>query len=231
MGKAVAKQNGALSARLAAKLMIDVLPAAAASLVGSFLISQYQLHHSAAVRTPAVQAAPASAEMVQLVRDEHAAIMSYLKAELAAQQHRHAAEDEAEAHAVAEAKAASAPAARTAAAPAAVSAVAPTPVAARTAAITAAPSRQPLALVRPGQNTAATVAAEPAATLELVQQPKSLLAATLDVKDQVVDTTLHATWHAVSAIGSIPSWIASFGSRIGGSDADPDPGPARLRAS
>jgi hypothetical protein len=80
-------------------------------------------------------------------------------------------------------------------------------------------------LTRPEQDTAAAAATAPA------QQPNSLLAATLDVKDHVVDTTLHATWQAVSTIGSIPSWIASFGSRIGGSNADADAGVARLRAS
>jgi hypothetical protein len=228
MGNAVTKQNGSLSARFATKLVIEVLPAAAVSLLGSFLISQYQFHHSVATRPPAQRAAPASAEMMQLVRDEHTAIMSYLKAEQAAQQHRHALEDEAVARAVAEAKAPPPPA-RIATAPAVapVAALAATPVSMRTAVTMPVPSRQPLVLTHTEQTTAAVVPAE------AVQQPqtKSLLAATLDVKDQVVDTTLHATWHAVSAIGSIPSWLAGFGSRIGGGDADANAGPARLRAS
>jgi hypothetical protein len=224
MGNAVAKQNGSLSARFATKLVIEVLPAAAVSLLGSFLISQYQFHHSVATRPPAQRAAPASAEMMQLVRDEHTAIMSYLKAEQAAQQHRHAVEDEA----VAEAKAPPPPPARIATAPAVapVAALAATPVLMRTATMPV-PSRQPLVLTHMEQTTAAVVPAEAAQP----PQPKSLLAATLDVKDQVVDTTLHATWHAVSAIGSIPSWLAGFGSRIGGGDADANAGPARLRAS
>jgi hypothetical protein len=231
MTHAVARQKGSLSARFAAKLVIDVLPAAAASLIGTFLISQYQFqHHKTIARLPLEQAGPASAEMMQLVRDEHAAMMGYLKAEMAAQQHRHAIEDEAEARAVAEAKATQAQPARTAAAPAAVTTVAPTLVSARTAVIMAAPSRQPLVLTRTDQNTAAAVApsipAQPAAP---AAQPKSLIDATLDVKDHVVDTTLHVTWHAVSAIGSLPSWLASFGSRIGGSNADAN--AARLRAS
>ena len=36
---------------------------------------------------------PASAEMMQLVRDEHAVIIDYLKAQMAAEKNRHAAED------------------------------------------------------------------------------------------------------------------------------------------
>ena len=45
----------------------------------------------------------------------------------------------------------------------------------------------------------------------------SLVAKTLAIKDHVVTATLRV----VSAIGGIPSWIASMGDRIGGVDADP----------
>jgi hypothetical protein len=223
MASAIGRQKASLSTRFVAKLVIDVLPAAAASLIGSFVISQYQFHH-VEVAPPAERAAAASPEMMQLVRDEHTAIISYLKAEMAAQQHRHAAEDEAQARAVAESKAPPAAPVRAAAA-APVSTPVSTMVSARTAVMVATPPRQPLELVRADQNAAA------AAPVEQPPQQKSLLATTLDVKDQFVDTTLHATWHAVSAIGGIPSWIASFGSRIGGSNADAEAGAARLRAS
>jgi hypothetical protein len=63
---------------------------------------------------------------------------------------------------------------------------------------------------------AAPAAAAPAAPP--APHPRSLLAATLDIKDHVVG----ATWHVVSAIGGIPSWIASIGDHGGSADATPD---------
>ncbi len=70
-----------------------------------FLFTQFQYGHAVAPRPALEQAAPASAEMMQLVRDEHAMIVDYLKTQMAAQKSRLAAEDEASAHAAADAKA------------------------------------------------------------------------------------------------------------------------------
>jgi hypothetical protein len=182
-----------------------VLPAALTSVIGGFLITQYQFSHVAALRPVAEQAAPASAEMVQLVRDEHTAIMDYLKGQIAAEKSRNAAADEADARAVADAKSvAEAPVA----APAHT--VPPVFVAAKAVAsrgkpvVTAAlPPHEPLVIAQ-AMPDAGGVAVAPPAT-----QSKSLLAKTLDIKDHVVGATLHV----VSAIGSIPSWIASIGDR------------------
>jgi hypothetical protein len=160
--------------------------------------------------------------MIQLVHDEHAMIVDYLKTQLAAEQSRHAAEDEAVARAVADAKVASdvaapvpVPAPAVTATPAyAVAAVASKPVAPRSkvAAAVALPAHAPLVIAQAEQDTSA------APTDGVAHVPGSLLAKTLDIKDHVV----HATLHAVSAIGGIPSWIASMGGRIGGGDATSD---------
>jgi hypothetical protein len=203
-----------LLTRFAAKLLIDVLPAAAASLVGGFLITQYQFHQATAPRPAIAQAAPASAEMVQLVRDEHAMIMDYLKVQMTAEQSRYDAEDAADARAVADAKAAAAVAVETPSAPrrmTATATIAAKPVTARNKSIAAAtvPAHAPLVIAQ----AEAPASAPPAASTSA--ESKSLLDRTLDIKDHVV----HATLHAVSAIGSIPSWIASMGDRIGGNAA------------
>ena len=75
-------------ARLLGKFVLDILPAALASVIGGFLFTQYHFGQMAAPRPAADQGAPASAEMVALVRDEHAMIMNYLKAQMAAEKSR-----------------------------------------------------------------------------------------------------------------------------------------------
>jgi hypothetical protein len=50
-----------------------------------------------------------------------------------------------------------------------------------------------------------------APTADPAPESKSLLTRTIEIKDHVVGATLHA----VSAIGSIPSWIASMGGGSG----------------
>ena len=94
-------------ARWLGKFVLDVLPGALASVIGTFLFAQYQFGH-APPRPAAEQAAPASAEMLALVRDEHAMIMSYLQTRMAAEKSRDIAEDADSARAVADAKAAAA---------------------------------------------------------------------------------------------------------------------------
>ena len=71
--------NAPILRRFLTKLVIDVFPAALTSVVGGVLVAHYQFGY--AVQRPATeQVAPASVEMVKLVRDEHSAIMDYLKA-------------------------------------------------------------------------------------------------------------------------------------------------------
>ena len=74
--------------RFLGKLVVDVLPAALRSVIGGFLFAQYQFSHATAPHPATEQAVPASAEMMQLVRDEHAVIIDYLKAQMAAEKSR-----------------------------------------------------------------------------------------------------------------------------------------------
>jgi hypothetical protein len=216
IGQGGVRRRGApLLGRFIAKL-VDVLPTALASLIGGFLFTQYQAGYRAAPQPAAEQAAPASAEMLQLVRDEHAMMFDYIRAQTAAEKSRNAAEDKEDTRAVAEAKPAAAAVTRrplTASAPAVsrikVSAVAATP----------APTVHAPRVIAQVEQTAA--GAPGVAAADAARQPDSLLAKTLTIKDSVV----HATLHAVSAIGGIPNWIASLGDRLGGAST---PSASRL---
>src|SRR5271157_1329202 len=90
-GKLVTGHGAPLLARFLGKFVLDIMPAALASVIGGFLFTQYQFGHAAAQRPVVEAAAPASAEMVALVRDEHAMIIDYLKTQLAAEKSRQAA--------------------------------------------------------------------------------------------------------------------------------------------
>jgi len=218
------KHEGALVRRFLAKLLVDVLPAAFVSALGGFVMSQYQFTHTAAVH-PTVQVVPASSEMMQLVRDEHTAIIDYLRAQTAAEKSRQAAENAADARAVAEAHAAETQIAADAPSPAPVAVPLPRPPAAAATAIAAKPAaahvrtavvtmppHAPLVIARADQ---AVAPAPAAADADAPRGPKSLLTRTIEIKDHVVG----ATWHVVSAIGGIPSWIASLGDLTGSGDA------------
>ena len=200
--------------RFVGKLVVDVLPATFVSVLGGVIIAQYQLNHATAPHPATEQVVPASAEMMQLVRDEHAVIIDYLKAQMAAEKNRHAAEDAAVADARLAAAEPPAPAPAPAAAPlpvphAVATAVLAKPVPARTKVATAPvlPPHAPLQIAQTDQPVSAAPAADPA------PESKSLLTRTIEIKDHVVG----ATMHVVSAIGGIPSWIASMGDRVGGS--------------
>ncbi len=198
--------------RFVGKLVADVLPATFVSVLGGVIIAQYQLNHATAPHPATEQVVPASAEMMQLVRDEHAVIIDYLKAQMAAEKNRHAAEDAAVADArlAAAEPPAPAPAAAPPPAPRAVAtAIVVKPVPARTKVATAPvlPPHAPLQIAQTDQPVSAAPAADPA------PESKSLLTRTIEIKDHVVG----ATMHVVSAIGGIPSWIASMGDRVGGS--------------
>jgi hypothetical protein len=224
-----------LLARFVGKFVHDILPAALASVIGGFLFTQYHFGRDQlgrAVPPPAEQMSPASAEVLALVRDEHKAVIDYLKAQMAAEKSRLAAQDADTARAVADAKAAQEKDAREKAAAeqaaAEIKLAEMTParrVEANTAANTTAAK---VALPRPKPATALEVApaqvavaqaepipqqsAAPAPADRLARDPDSLLAKTLDLKDQVVA----ATKQAVAALGDM---FASVGERIGGATA------------
>ncbi len=234
----VTQHKTPLLRRFLAKLVIDVLPATLTSIAGGLLVAHYQFGY-AALRPATVQAAPASVEMVQLVRDEHSAIMDYLKAQVAAEKSRNAAADAADARAVAEAKEEAKaevkselkPSVEASAAPVTVrpvpaAVITPKPVVARktvvaTAGTTPLPPHAPLVVAQAAPEPVALPEPQPE------PQPKSLLSRTLDLKDHVVGATLHA----VSAIGGIPSWIASMGDHNDNADTTtPSAPPAAGRS-
>ena len=211
--------DGPLLLRFFTKLLFDIMPAALASIIGGILFTHYQMGYAGAPRPAVEQAVPASAEMIQLLRDEHAAIVDFLKAQTAAEKSRLAAEDEASARSVAEARmAAASSAAVPAAAPVAASRRPETTVMAaksavsrgRATAATAATPHAPLVIAQ-AEQSGGSASAAPAAG-----KSDSLLTKTLDFKDRVVDATLHV----IGTLGSIPSLIASGGDRVGAPNAN-----------
>src|SRR6202051_5072303 len=93
--KLAPKHDARLLKRFVGKLVVDILPATFVSVLGGVIIAQYQLNHAAASHPATEQVVPASAEMMQLVRDEHAGVIDEVKTQMAAEKNRHAAEDEA----------------------------------------------------------------------------------------------------------------------------------------
>jgi len=91
-GKLVTGHGAPLLARFAGKFVLDIMPAALASVIGGFLFTQYQFGHTPA-KPVLEQVTPASAEMMALVRDEHAMIIDYLKTQMAAEKSRVAVQD------------------------------------------------------------------------------------------------------------------------------------------
>jgi hypothetical protein len=219
-GQLVKEHGAPLLARFLGKFVLDIMPAALASVIGGFLFTQFHFGHSQP-KPVLEQVTPASAEMMALVRDEHAMIIDYLKTQMAAERSRVAVEDAALARAqedskLAEAKAADAKSAGptvalldskpadakpvTDAAPRrnAATAAATKPIVwrAKPPAVAAVPlpaPRAPLAIAQadPGQ--------EAPQSDRLASDPNSLLGRALDVKDHVVA----GARHAVSAIGDM----------------------------
>jgi len=193
--------------RLLDKLVLDILPAASASVFGGLLLAHYQFGHPAAPRPFGEEAEPASAEMMTMVRDEHAAIMAYLNSQIAAERGRDLAADAELARAAADAKAAAEARAAADQAPAADAAMtrsAASAVAAKAVHGKAAPPHAPLVIAQaqPVDNGAIAAGNAPAS------DPDSLLAKTLDIKDHVVAVTRHAA-------SVIADAFAAVGARIG----------------
>ncbi len=214
---AIVVRDAPLVVRLLGKFVLEVLPAALASVIGGLLLAQYQLGHPAAP-APAVQPpAPASAEMVRLVREEHAMIRDYLSAQNAAEKSRVAAADAADTRAASDAaELAAAALRRTASAPAKpVPLPLPRGKASVVAATTEVAPQGPLVIAQPIENAAAPAnpfappaPIAPPPPVVAGGQPPSLVTTTLAIPGHMVGAALHA----VSAIGGIPSWI---GTRLG----------------
>jgi hypothetical protein len=220
--------------RFLGKFVLEVLPAALASVIGAFLFAHYQFGEpgvSTAASAPAAEAVPASAAMMQLLRQEHAMIRDFLLAEQAAEEKRVAAADAADANAAADAQIAAAarqallaeivekpvaeiaekPIAEKPVAKRAKSAVIANAAAGRGAVATA--QLPPVVIAASQQNPALMPAPPPPPRVSFVSR-------TLAVPGHVMAATLHA----VVSIGGIPSWI---GHHVGASELDTDaPSPS-----
>jgi hypothetical protein len=210
--------------RFFGKLVHDILPAALASLLGGFLITHFQLNRPPEPVT--VPVARASPEMMQLLRDEHGLIGSFVQAQIANEKNAidksadekkqlRASADDSGAPAPAEAQPSTVAAAR----PTAIVAVVPgKPAPARVKPLVIGASLPTLATPPVQQSENAPPPPPPAAASN-----DSLLAKTIGLKDNVVAVTQRAA----AAIGGIPSWFGAIGDRIGGEDPNPRP-PAHL---
>jgi hypothetical protein len=217
--------------RFFGKLIHDILPAALASLLGGFLITHFQLNHpSEPVTVPVARASP---EMMQLLRDEHGLIGSFVKAQIANEKNaidKSANEKNAIDKSANEKKQLRA-GADDGAAPVAVEAQPGAVAALRPTAIVAmVPGKPAPARAKPPVVGASlpALASAPAQQSENAPPPParsddSLLARTIGFKDNAVAVTQRA----VAAIAGIPSWFGAIGDRIGGEDPSPRP-PAHL---
>jgi len=176
-----------LAARWVSKLVLDILPAAAASLIGGLLFSHYGLGRAT---EPAAQVTPASAEMMQLLRDEHGLMVVLLNAELAREKTGLAAEDavDQESGEILQLANTSNTPVRTSAA------ISPKPALSRVRIPVAAPVSAPLVIAQVQQVGSADAAAP---------VPQVLIAKTMGLRDHVVSVT----HRVVSVLGGIPGWI------------------------
>jgi hypothetical protein len=234
---AVPAKAAPLFARLASKLVLEVLPASLASVIGAALLAHYQFGHAAMpAGGVAVATAPASPEMLQLVRDEHDLIRNFLLAQQAAQASRYAkaeapaaapsAQDAADTALVVAAlrRTANVAPAKAPAPRVNVAAIAPAPAPAPAPQATApAPAAALVAMAPAAQEPAAVAGLQNSAAPPADPEHRSLVATLLSVKDHVVRAPLHA----VMTIGGIPSWL---GHRLG-SDDEPDRGEQMFSAA
>jgi hypothetical protein len=211
LGKAMQAGDVPAPVRLLGKLVLEVLPAAMASIIGAFLFAHYQFGDPAypgSAAGPADGAVPASTNMVQLIREEHATVRDFLLEQRTADKARVAAADAADARATADAKLAALNARR--------------PAVAQTAAKPLSRRSKPTitAAAATGGDAPATTQLPTVVIASAQQDPAlapapsdSFVSRTLSVPGHVVAVTLHA----VMALGGIPSWI---GHRVGATDLD-----------
>jgi hypothetical protein len=228
--------------RFLAKFVLDIMPAALASVIGGFLFSHYHWGY-ATVPPPAPigeQHAAASAEMMELVRDEHTLIFDFLNAEMKAERSRLTAEEKPAAdHAPAHTGAAAAVETRSVVAPPRRPVVAMIAPAARPAPLresaslvsqrefpTAAP---PQPLVLPAYHEAAVTANQAAAPATDTTVPRpplaigparpgegtgpSLITSAINKTAAIKDSVVGATQRAADLIEGIPSWFGGSAAR------------------
>lgn len=218
------RSNAPRLARHLGKFVLEILPPALAAVIGGVVFMHHQ-GHSAATPATAAQVSPASATMLRLVREEHATIGNFVKAQLAAEKSRDAAADQADAQAAAAAKAA----ADVKAVEAGVAA-APAKAPALLAAKSAEPRRKSpvgattVAVPHPPLVIAQAQPIEPSPPVEAAtSESNPLVTRTLNLKEHVIA----ATRHVVAAISDLPTWIVSMGQRISGAGMAPS-SPARM---
>lgn len=204
---------------LVGRLVLEVLPAALASVISGWLLVHYQLSRPAL--PPVAAATPASPEMVELVRDEHALLKQILAAQQAVQDH----DRPVDAHDTRNAQAAARPPAarlhaqgrpaparqRSASAAAAPRAAAPGP--GQAAVVVARAQQISPALIPP----APVVGTVPAAVPD--RDATGLISGTFAVTDQMFG----AARQAAQAIGGM---AVRFGHSLGGDDLNTQLGPA-----
>jgi hypothetical protein len=189
------------------KLACEILPAVIASVIGGLLFSHYA---RPPVAPAAAVAAPASAEMMQMVRDEHDLIVNYLKkANETRQQTARAAEQE-----MLKSKAAEQGAMR-----AASEAQAAESKALAIAEHASAKPERKVAVKPPSRNLDKIVAAEPlqlhaatsaASPIQPAVQSSTASASAVTLAQQGGENILTAKFHDVAAlVGRIPVWAHS----------------------
>jgi hypothetical protein len=212
-GGVVMRYHETLVARFASKLVLDFLPATAASLIGGVLFAHYGLGRAPEV---AARAEPASTEMMRLLRDEHGLIVSFMNAQLEREKTELAA-DNMSRRGNGEAAPGSAIARISTPAVPAKSAVSRVRVAAAPPSLAVAPSTASTPLV-------IAEAQQPESVVSPSQGPQLLIAKTTGLKDHVVSVT----HRVISTLGGIPGWI---GDHLGGTNARPRPAAEAVAAS
>jgi hypothetical protein len=197
------------------KLALDIVPAALASVVGGMVLGQ---HHATPATPVMAHAAPASVEMMALLRDEHAVLAAFLEARLAKEKQELVASESAPHD-----RGRQVPAGVAALLPVATAAAMAKPVAPRDKAPAMSPALAPLVIAR------AEPIAQPQPNVVGASAAKHdwLLAQTVGLKDHVVA----AAQRAVSVIAVIPSWIGTIGERIGGENIGASPVSHAVSAS
>jgi hypothetical protein len=218
--------------RFLSKFTFDVLPAALASVIGGFLFAQYHVSAPATPAAPPKPAAEAAAalqakEAMQMVRDEHALIVDYLKAQRAVEEKKAAEErmamDQARQDAAmtrrdAEAKAAAAHAAEAKRAAEASRRLAQAQAAKEIHGTISAQSEQP-----PPAAVRAPLAITPAVSIESppLVKPRGPL-------DTVAETAGELKDKAIAAVDEIKEWFVAAGDRILGRRGDTQSATGRL---